>query len=125
MSPWGQKLGRHAAAASTDWQRSASAFHGRDRGTSARTFLFTVDRIQIACKSADEIGRRKAVLHDELNVESAALWVSDKVEILRFYRMMLDRLRPLLSDPGADDRTRSRFNRDAAKLLHDCPSEHS
>jgi hypothetical protein len=48
------------------------------------------------------------------------LWVSDKVEILRFYQMMLDRLRPLLSDPGADDRTRSRFNRDAAKLLHDC-----
>jgi hypothetical protein len=94
MSPWGQKLGRHAAAASTDWQRSASAFQGRDRGTSARTFLFTFDRIQIACKSADEIGRRKAVLHDELNAESAALWVSDKVEILRFYQMMLDRLRP-------------------------------
>ena len=73
MSPWGQKLGRHAAAASTDWQRSASAFQGRDRGTPARTFLFTFDRIQIACKSADEIGRRNAVLHDELNAESAAL----------------------------------------------------
>jgi hypothetical protein len=48
------------------------------------------------------------------------LWVSDKVEILLIYQMMLDRFRPLLSDPGADDRTRSRFNRDAAKLLHDC-----
>ena len=48
-------------------------------------FYFTFDRIQIACKSSDEIGRRKAVLHDELNAESAALWVSDKVEILRFY----------------------------------------
>jgi hypothetical protein len=48
------------------------------------------------------------------------LWVSDKVEILRFYQMMLDRLRLLLSYLGADDGTRSRFNPDAAKLVHDC-----
>ena len=34
--------------------------------------------------------------------------------------MMLDQLRPKLTDSGLDDRVRSRFNRDAKALLHDC-----
>jgi hypothetical protein len=58
---------------STDRQRSASAFSRPRPGDARSHILFTFDRIQIACKSADEIGRRKAVLHDELNAESAAL----------------------------------------------------
>ena len=75
---------------------------------------------QFSSRNGEEIATRKAGLQAELNAESAAPWVSDKVEILRSYQSMLDRLRSKLIDPGLDDRTRSRFNRDAKALLHDC-----
>jgi nucleotide-binding universal stress UspA family protein len=69
---------------------------------------------------SDKIAARKAELQGELNAETAHLWVSDKAAILAYYQMMLDRLKPKLDDPDLDDRSRSRFDRDAKALLHDC-----
>lgn len=71
-------------------------------------------------RHSDEIQARKAELQAEVHAESAHLWVSDKVEILRFYQMMLDTLRSKVSASETDDRVQSRAVRNAQKLLHDC-----
>ena len=75
---------------------------------------------EFSARNADEIAARKAELQGELNAATVHLWVSEKAEILAYYKMMLDQLRPKLTDSGLDDRVRSRFNRDAKALLHDC-----
>jgi hypothetical protein len=75
---------------------------------------------QFSSRNGDEIGRRKAVLHDELTANSAHLWVTEKAEILAYYQQMLDTLRLKVSASEADDRVQSRAVRNAQKLLHDC-----
>jgi len=75
---------------------------------------------EFSARHAGEIAARKAELQGELNAETAHLWVSDKAEIMAYYQLLLDRLKPLLTDPNLDDRSRSRFDRDAKALLRDC-----
>jgi hypothetical protein len=46
--------------------------------------------------------------------------VADKDEILAYYEMMLDRLRPKLATAEVDSQGWTRLSRNAQKLLHDC-----